>query len=72
MTEPTEQIDRKQYYKQWRENNRERVNEYYKEWQIKNREHVNEYQRNYRKTKNEQIKKDLQKLAQLQQLLNNN
>lgn len=40
-------------------------------WRENNKDEWNEYQRNYRKKKNEQIKKDLEKFYQLQNILKN-
>ena len=44
----------------------------HKKWVEENRERVNSYQRNYYKNKNDKIKKDLQKLKELERLFNQN
>tara|TARA_R110000823_G_scaffold24649_1_gene73171 strand:- start:181 stop:579 length:399 start_codon:yes stop_codon:yes gene_type:complete len=49
--------DRKEYFKEWRENNKERIKEYMKEWLENNKEYYKEwrennkeYQKEYRQT----------------------
>ena len=41
-------VDRKEYHKQWYENNREKVKEDTKQWRIDNPEKVREIRRLYR------------------------
>ena len=37
----------KEYFKQWREKNRDKVNERQRKWQQENKEKIKEYQKNY-------------------------
>ena len=43
-------LDKKEYMKEWRENNKERIKAYHKEYKENNKEHKKEYDKEYRQT----------------------
>ena len=50
-------IDKKEYYKQWRKDNKEKKAEYDKQWRRDNLEHIRQYEKDYRERRKENDKR---------------
>jgi hypothetical protein len=61
-------MDKKEYHRQWRENNKEKLRKYWAEYRKKNSDKLKEYMKEYRKDNKEKFLECAKKWAKKQRL----